>query len=277
MESMQQNPGARPTSGAVGFAKTWLPRTATAWFGAAAIGQGLFVLFILAFYYPSSLSGNFAAWDNKPNIHGFIADDRGGNLMFAAHVLMAAVMTVAGLIQLVPVVRRRWPAFHRASGRTFLVTALLLAAGGLWLVWGRGTKLTFVSGLGISFNAALIFWFAAMAWRRAVQRRIAEHRRWALRLFIAANGVWFMRIGYIIWGIGTGGAGIGNKMDGPFDIFWGFGNVLVPLALMEIYLQIQARGTSRARTGLTVGLGVAALLTLAGSLGAYMVMWKPYM
>jgi hypothetical protein len=271
MESMKQNPAARGIA-----AKTWLPRSAAAWYGAAFVGQLLFILFILAFYYPSSLGGDFAAWDNKPNITGFVAGDRGGNLMFASHVMIAAVMTAAGLIQLLPVVRRRWPRLHRVSGRIFLTTALLLAAGGLWLTWGRGSMLTLTGGIGITFNALLIFCFAAMAWRTAVARRFVDHRRWALRFFIAANGVWFMRLGYIIWGIGTGGAGIGEAMDGPFDYFLAFGNVLVPLALLEIYMRVEAKGAPRARRFMAAGLGVAALLTLAGGIGAWFAMWSPY-
>jgi hypothetical protein len=258
-------------------AKDWLARAAAAWFGAAAIGQILFILFILGFYYPSSLSGHFAAWDAKPNIEGFTAGDTRGNLMFAAHVLVAAVMTAAGLIQLLPMVRRRWPKLHRASGRIFLFTSAMLAIGGFWLVWVRGTMMTLVGGIGISVNAVLILWFATSAWRTAVQRRFVEHRRWALRLFIAASGVWFMRLGYIIWGIGTGGLGIGKAMDGPFDYFLAFGNVLVPLAILEVYLRIEAGGTPRALHYMAAALAVAALLTLAGSIGAWVGMWSPYL
>jgi hypothetical protein len=269
--SMPQNTKFKSDSG-----KDWLARGAAAWFVAAAIGQILFILFILLFYYPSTFSGHFAAWDAKPNIEGFTPGDTRGNLMFSAHVLLAAVMTTAGLIQLVPMVRQRWPKIHRVSGRVFLLTSVALALGGLWLVWVRGTMMTLVGGIGISVNAVLILCFAALAWRTAVQRRFVVHRRWALRLFIAGSGVWFMRLGYIIWGIGTGGLGIGEAMDGPFDIFLGFGNVLVPLAILEIYLRIDASGSRRARLGMAAGLGLLALLTLAGSVGAWIGMWSPY-
>ena len=39
-----------------------------------------------------------------------------------------------------------------------------------------------------------------------------------------------MRVGYIAWAITTRGAGIGPKMSGPFDLFWGFATYLLPLA-----------------------------------------------
>lgn len=253
-----------------------LNRAAALWYLMAALGQMAFLLFILLFYYPSVLSGNFAAWDTKPNIDGFIAGDSGGNIMFALHVLAAAVLTAGGLLQLLPALRQKYPKAHRWNGRLFMVTALTLALGGLWLVWGRGTYLNLVGAFGISFNALLIISFAFMAWRTARNNKFAEHRRWALRLFVVANAVWFMRLGYMIWGIGSGGAGIGDAMDGPFDYFLAFGNSLVPLAVMETYLRVQAGSSDRARALMAAGLISCALLTIGGSGAAWMVMWGPY-
>lgn len=249
---------------------------ASLWYLMAAAGQALFLLFILLFYYPSSLSGNFAAWDRKPNIDGFIAGDAVGNIMFAFHVLAAAVLTAGGLFQLLPAVRQRWPMLHRWNGRVFMVTALLLAIGGLWLTWVRGTHLNVTGAIGISLNALLIISFAIMAWRTAVAKKFAEHRRWALRLFIAANAVWFMRLGYVIWGIGTGGVGIGDNMDGPYDYFLAFANSLLPLAIMEIFLRVKASQSDRAQYLVAGMLILCALLTIGGSAGAWMGMWGPY-
>ena len=38
----------------------------------------------------------------------------------------------------------------------------------------------------------------------ARSRRITEHRRWALRLFMAASAVWFFRVGLMGWTMLTG-------------------------------------------------------------------------
>ena len=86
-----------------------------------------------------------------------------------------------------------------------------------------------------------------MAGRTATNRKFKEHRRWALRLFIVANAVWFMRLGDMIWGIGTGSAGIGDVMIGPFDVFLAISNSRVPLAIMETYLRVKAGTSDRAR------------------------------
>lgn len=255
----------------------WLGRAATFCYLAIAAGQLLFTAFILAFYYPSSLSGNFAAWNAKPLIKGFVAGDASGNLFFAAHVLMAAVITFGGLVQLVPAIRSRWPAVHRWNGRLYLLSALALALGGLWLTWGRGTWLNLIGAFGITLDALLILAFAAMAYRTARARRFADHRRWALRLFAVASAVWFMRVGYMAWGIASGGAGIGKAMDGPFDIFLAFANSLLPLAVTELYLRAGTHGTPAAKTSVAALLGVCGLVILAGSAGAWMMMWSPYL
>jgi hypothetical protein len=253
-----------------------LDRAVTFCFAMIVLGQGLFLLFILAFYYPSTLSGAFADWNGKPLIMGYRAGDLAGNLAFGTHVLLAAVITGAGLVQVVPAIRRRWPALHRWNGRVYLVTALLLAIGGLGMVWVRGSYMNIAGAIGITIDALLILGCAAMAWRQARRRRFAAHRRWALRTFVVASAVWFMRVGYMAWGIATGGAGIGEAMDGPFDLFIAFGNSLVPLAVLELYLLAQARGSARDRYAMAGLLGLSGLVIAGGSIGAWLVMWSPY-
>jgi hypothetical protein len=256
-------------------ARRHLSYAARGWFAATALGQLLFIAFILLFYYASILSGDIAGWNAKPLITGFVKGDTAGNGQFAVHVLAAAMMTFAGLLQLVPQVRAKWPRLHRWSGRIFLGLALLLSMGGLWLTWVRGSYLTLTSAVAISLDAALIIWFGVMAWRTALRRNFAAHRRWALRTFIVASGVWFMRIGYMVWGITTGGAGIENGMSGPFDLFWAFATHLLPLLILELYF-VAERSRPAAQHAMAAGLWIGAALILLGAGGAWMLMWSPY-
>ena len=265
------------TGGKRAAPRDWLRLSATLCFLSIAAGQLLFTAFILLFYYPPSLSGDFAAWNAKPLIKGFVPGDAGGNLFFAAHVLMAAVITLGGLMQLVPAIRWRWPAIHRWNGRLYLLSALVLALGGLWLTWVRGTWLHWAGAVGISLDALLILLFGALAWRDARARRFAAHRRWTLRLFAVASAVWFMRVGYMAWGIAAGGAGIGTAMDGPFDIFLAFANSLLPLGVTELYLRTNARSGPAVRSAVTVVLATSAIVILVGSAGAWLIMWRPYL
>ncbi len=251
---------------------------AAGWFVVAVVGQAAFLAFITVFYGGTTLSGNFSGWNAKPLITGYVAGDFLGNLQFAAHVLLAAVVTAGGVLQFVPWIRRRARSFHRWNGRVYVTLGGALALGGLWLVWVRGTYLTIAGAMSISLLAILILVFGAMVARRARERRIADHRRWALRFFIAMSGVWFQRIGYMAW-IALNGApvGIGPRMDGWFDIVWGFGCYLVPLAVLELYLWAGARGGVVAKTATAALLVGATAFTAVGIAGAAAIMWWPYL
>jgi Predicted membrane protein (DUF2306) len=254
-----------------------LRRAAQACYAAIALGQIAFIAFLLAYYYPRTLSGDFARWNDKPLIDGHIAGDSTGNAMFAVHVLLAAVITLGGLMQLIPAIRSRWPWLHRWTGRLFIAVALLLALGGFWLTWVRGTHLTLPGAWGVTLNGLLIVGAAAIALREAMARRIVSHRRWAMRLFILASGVWFMRIFYMAWGIASGGAGIGKAMDGPADLVIAFGNSLIPLAMLELYLFAETRGTPALRRAVAGLLWLSSLIILGGSAGAWLLMWQPHL
>ncbi|MBD3729928.1 MAG: DUF2306 domain-containing protein [Sphingomonadales bacterium] len=258
-----------------GSTTTWLKRAMLFCAWSMGIGQALFVLFIALFYYPSTLSGNFARWNSKPLITGFQAGDGTGNAGFAIHVLFAAIITAAGLMQITPRLRQRFPRLHRWTGRSYMVAAIALSLGGLWLVWVRGTYLNLAGAVGITANALVILTCAGMSWRYALRRKFAQHRRWALRLFVAASAVWFMRVGYMAWGITTGGIGIGERMDGPFDQFLAFGNMIVPLLVLEAYLRAGECGDRR-RLAVAALLAVSGIVMLGGSAAAWFVMWSPY-
>jgi Predicted membrane protein (DUF2306) len=266
---------ASDTSSVTSRARRHLTLATRGWFASTVIGQLLFVAFILLFYYTTTLGGDYARWNTKPLITGFVEGDSGGNRQFALHVLMAAIMTLTGLIQLLPQLRSRWPLVHRWNGRLFLSLVSMLAVGGLWLTWVRGSYLAVTGAVAISFDAALIIGFGLMAWRSARKRDFAAHRRWALRTFFVASGVWFMRVGYMFWGLATGGAGIGDDMDGPFDLFWAFATYLLPLAVLELYLRAE-RGSPRIQYVMAGGLWLVAALILVGSGAAWVVMWSPY-
>ena len=85
-----------------------------------------------------------------------------------------------------------------------------------------------------------------------------------------------MRVAYMAWGMATGGAGIGKGMSGPFDLFLAFASSLIPLGLAELYLRAGAHGTPAAKNGVAIILAFSGLVILAGSAGAWLMMWSPY-
>jgi len=257
--------------------KTLLRRSALAWFLVAAVGQCAFVWMIVAHYGRKTFSGNFAGWNDKPIIKGYVPGDHVGNAVFATHVLLAAIVTLGGLLQFVPVIRKRAPAFHRWNGRLFFLVAYVMALSGLWLTWIRHTYLSPISGIAVSVDGVLILLFATIAWRLALRRDFGAHRRWAMRAFMVVNGVWFLRIGIMAWALTTRGLGMNDTLSGPADIVLQFGAYLVPLAVLEVYFRAQTSRYASIRqraAGLILSM---TLVTIVGVGGAIAIMWWPYM
>ncbi|MDQ1191631.1 hypothetical protein QE419_000397 [Brevundimonas vesicularis] len=260
------------------FASRLLRWAGAAWFVAAIIGQVAFIVFILAFYGTRTATGNFAGWNDKPLIDGYVAGDDLGNLMFIAHVLMAAVVTLGGLMQLWPALRRRLPRLHRWTGRVFLIVALFMALSGAWLTIVRGTWLSEISAVAILGDAVLILVFAVFAWRRALQRRFEAHRVWAMRAFMAVSGVWFLRSGLMAWIIlCQGPVGMTKILSGPTDIVLTFGSYLIPLAVLELYLAAGRSPRTAPKIAVAALVCLAALYTAVGVFGTAAFMWGPYL
>lgn len=251
---------------------------ATAWFCIAVAGQGLFATYIVGFYGRAAALGHREAW-NKVLTPGYVPGDTVGNLVLASHLLFAVAVTVGGLLQLVPRIRQRWPRFHRWNGRVFVVSALVAATGGLVMVWTRPTGGDLSQHIGISGMAVLILLFGALAWRNALARRFDAHRRWALRLFLVANGGWFFRIGLMLWLVANQGpAGFDPKtFTGPFLTFLSFADYLLPLAVLELYLRAQAWRSPGARLAMAAGLGGVSLAMAGGVSAAAVILWLPHL
>ena len=272
---MTSSPSSAPAGG---VAARILQGSGVVWFLVAAIGQAAFIGFILAFYGTRTVAGNFAAWNDKPLIDGYIAGDQTGNFIFAAHVLLASVVTFAGLMQLIPPLRRRFPTVHRWTGRTFIVIACFMALSGFWLTLVRGTSLSAVSSVAIIIDGLLILIFAGLAWRHAVKRRFDQHRMWAMRTFMVVSGVWFLRVGLMGWVVvNRGPVGMSGHLSGPADIVLVFGSYLIPLALLELYFWA-GRSAHAAPKLLTAALVLAAAaFTAIGVFGTIAFMWGPHL
>lgn len=259
------------------LARRRLDLAARAWWFTALAGQAAFVAFIVLFYLPPLLTGDPLAMNSKPHVTGWAPGDTAGNAQFVLHVFMGALVTVSGLVQLVPVIRRRWPAVHRWNGRVFMLVAVAASLGGFWLTWVRGSQLNVPSAVSTSLNGALILVFVALAWRSATRRDIATHRRHALRAWVLVNGVWFLRIGIMLAGFGLAPLGVKLSVDGPVFLGVSFLSWLLPLALVQLYLAAEASPKAWLPKLTTAVFALCAVLTAAGSAAAVMFMWWPYL
>jgi uncharacterized membrane protein len=252
-----------------------LKAAAVFWYLVVAAGQGAFLLYILGFYGPTALTGEFEAWRRNENlVQGYVAGDPRGNLAFLIHAVLAAVLTLGGLLQLVPALRDRAPALHRWNGRLYIAVAFTVAGAGLFLNAHRGAG--GFDPAAITLNAVLIYACAAIALGFAMARKIDSHRRWALRTFMVVGGVWFLRVGMAAFFMAamTIAPALKPHAERAFDI-WSYGSYLVPLALLQLYFLAQSGGSNAVKLFMALILILATLVMAAGAIGAAAGMWLP--
>lgn len=258
------------------LAKRGLNIAVAAWCGTAMAGQLLFAVYTAVFYGGALLRGTPGDW-NKVLPHGYVAGQAAGNAALGMHMLFAAVIMMCGALQLLPWLRSAAPRLHRWNGRVYVTLAVMASLTGLYMTWFRGHGGSMVQRTGVSVAAVLIVLSAGMAVHRARQRMPGEHRRWALRLFLVVGTVWFFRVGLMFWiFVNNGPAGFDPKtFTGPFLDFLSFAQFLVPLAVLELYLRVQAQGGVMARLAMSL---LILVLTGAMAIGigvAAMGMWLP--
>ncbi len=252
-----------------------LDHTARAWFFTALAGQLIFIAYLVGFYWLSALQGDFAAW-NKVLPKAHVSGNTLANVAIAIHVLLAAIVTLGGPLQLSRKLRARFPVFHRWNGRLYVLTVVVASLSGLYLNATRHADNP-VQHLGIDLNALLIIGAAFVAVRHAIKGRMAEHRRWALRLFLLVSGSWFFRVGLMFW-IAANGGPVGfdpETFRGPAITILGFLQFLVPLAVLELYFHARREGSRALLAGASVTLMVSTVVTAVGVAVASVAFWLP--
>lgn len=257
-------------------AETALKTAARFWFAVAIVGQLVFGFTVASFYGMAAVRGDVHAWSRFMS-HGLVAGDTAGNLAVAFHVSSAAIIMLAGALQLIPQVRSRFPLFHRWNGRVYMLTAVTLSLAGLYMTWIRASVGDISQHLGASLNAVLIWVCAAMALRFALVRDFGTHRRWALRLFLVVSASWFFRISFFLWlAVFKKPYGFDpTTFSGPALTIMSFSQYLLPLAVLELYLRAQDRPGTLRRMAMAGGLIVLTLAMAGGILAVAMAIWVP--
>ncbi|MEO0507007.1 MAG: DUF2306 domain-containing protein [Bacteroidota bacterium] len=261
--------------------KTELPKkfmnlSAKAWFLTTVVGQWLFAFYVAAFYGGSAMSGDFMKW-NRVLPHGYSEGETMGNLAVALHLLFSVIVLLGGPLQFSAKLRAKFPRFHRVSGRIYIFSGILISLSGVYMVFTKGTVSGWLGDVSISINAFLVVLCAFFAIQQARQKQFASHQRWAMRLFLVMSGVWFFRIGLMFWLFVNGGP-LGFDpvtFRGPFLVFLGFSQYILPLLFAEIFFWATKRkkaNTYYAMSGVLAGLIV---FTAIGTLAATLMMWLP--
>ena len=254
----------------------WVRTSAKSWFIVAAMGQGIFTLYILGLYGVATLTGNWEAY-NAVMPHGYQPGDAPHNVSIVMHVLLAAIVSFGGPMQIIPVVRNRFPKFHRINGRVYILSGVIISLTGIFILWTKGSVGGLIGAIATSLNGLLILAFAIPTIKFAWTKQFERHRRWSLRFFMVMSGVWFFRVGINFWLI-LWGRPVGfdpQTFTGPFLVALGFGQYLLPLLILELYFW--AKKQSSTLTQYTFGsvLMLCTIITTVGVIGATLFMWFP--
>jgi len=264
-------------------ADKYLASSAVFWFIIAFTGHLIFVLYIFALYGISLYQGDFERW-NAMMPKGYTEGDIAGNINIGIHLFLAAVISLGGPLQIIPGLRKWFPSFHRWNGRTYVSIAIIISLTGFYLTWIRGsTGFPFVidgafyMDIAITINGILIILFAVFAIHYAMARKFTFHRKWALRLFMVVSGVWFFRVGFMLWmlihqkPVGFDPA----TFQGPFLTFLSFAQYLLPLLILEIYFWAKERAGKAGKISTAALIAVLTIAMGVGIFGASIGMWLP--
>lgn len=156
----------------------------------------------------------------------------------ALHRLGGVGWMVLGLVQFVPGLRARQPAFHRWAGRIFLLLTLVVAASAVHMAiffpFELGERApTFLSSGWMVFSGV-------QALRFILARDVARHRDWMVRCYAIGLGIGTIRVIAVVLSLGT------SIPTRSFYVpaFWG--GWLVTAIGAELWLR--ARGTAGSRT-----------------------------
>ena len=258
-------------------------------FSCLLIAQAFFVSYLIAGYGFTVVTVGVSQW-NRFNSTAYVAGDSLGNGMYAAHVLLAIVMIIGGSLQLVPAIRRNYKTFHKYNGRLFVTLACSISLAGMYLLLSRGTVgnpllhgLTAFSGVMVIVSS----FFAIRAIRNA---NVTLHQRWALHLFLAANGVLFFRLFIFAWMTLFGTLGI-NTADftGPAVISVSVLSYVAPHIIVQLIWVVKVTATDRAtgsaagntnrvsllRNLISVTLLVVSAVFIIGLFGLTLGSWYP--
>lgn len=246
------------------------------WVTIALIGQWFFATYVFVLYVFPIVTGNPELVNLSQPIIGYVKDDTFGNAALFSHVIPAAILSVGGVIQLLPIIRRKLPTLHRWNGRVFLSLGLMGALSGLYLTWVRDARLSDVGSLGITLNGILIIVAVIFAWRYARAKQFDLHMRWAIHAFILINGVWFFRLYLMAWYMANQGPnGNTSNIDGPMDIFLSYACYGIPMIVAECVFWAKRQKQSSIIWFVFALTSLGTLITLIGVFAAIMMMWIP--
>ncbi|KPH94176.1 hypothetical protein AMS58_13735 [Pseudoalteromonas porphyrae] len=254
---------------------TLLNNSKKIWFTCLLMAQICFVTYLALGYGLTGITTGISGW-SRLNSTAYVASDPIGNSMYAVHVLLAIVMIIGGSLQLIPAIRAKYTKFHRYNGRVFVMLACTISVAGMYLMIARGTVgNTLMQGLTI-FGGCVVILSSILAVRAAKKRNISLHKIWAIRLYLAANGVLFFRLMIFAWFLLFGTLGVDTTtFTGPTVLAVSICSYVIPLLIAELVRHAETT-TNKIITIATASLMVLiSIIFLVGLFGIGLAEWYP--
>ncbi|EZH73354.1 hypothetical protein ATO12_20350 [Aquimarina atlantica] len=249
-----------------------IKKAISVWFLTTLLGQWVFIIYLLFYYIFPAIQKGLVAWSGNQLVTGYVANDSVGNYAVATHIFISVLILGFGPLQLVPKIRNQFPIFHRWAGRIYLFAVVITSLAGLYMVWVRGNpQAGLIEHIGTTLGGVLIIIFSILTYHYARIHQISIHSLWALRLFMVASGVWYIRLGY----------GWFYFMDFPsslvkaFSIFISYANYLVPLVFLECYFFTRRKPQKLLKYPVALLILLFTIFTMLGTIFATKYIWLP--
>jgi uncharacterized membrane protein len=123
-------------------------------------------------------------------------------LPIVLHIVSALPFCLLGAFQFAPGVRRRWPGFHRLSGRLVVLCGLTAGLSGLWMtqfiLFSLPSQSTLLYSFRMLFGSAMVL-SLALGMVAILRRDMARHRAWMIRGYAIGQGAGTQALTALIW------------------------------------------------------------------------------
>lgn len=164
-------------------------------------------------------------------------------MIIGAHVVSGALYLVCGIMQFVGVVRARWPAVHRATGRVAIASGVVAGITAIAITvlfpFHGPAAVYLVMPFAVLFIVALV-----TAFDRARRGDFAKHREWMIRAFAIGTGIATMRLVFVPW-LMMGE--ITDERARPISLVSFVAAFLLHLAVAEAWIRYTRRKAIQAR------------------------------
>lgn len=125
--------------------------------------------------------------DNSAENLRFLANP----ILIVAHILSASFYSLLGAFQFAPVLRSKFPKWHRRMGGILVMLGIFVSSSGIWMtlvypVANHDTFAVYITRLLVGLLMLLFIFLSLGAIR---QRKYIEHGQWMIRAYALAMGV----------------------------------------------------------------------------------------